>query len=252
MTTIKVSGITQKWRQAVRSENGFIGISLDSPNFTGKRLETLIDWINDNTCFTNIKISLSDTLNRHNYMLPYNLSEAAAHAKSVLAGDQWLKDNKRALNALEVPFDIIRWDYWLYKHNAEVEKNKEIFSELYAKNDSEINLAINKDLNGFFTRKHNKTIDQLPHETVQKSLNYIIEELAVYSIIFNQYPSTKIYPGNDLNCFTAIRESQIPDIPPGIPNSEFVGLKIWSDSKEGKPTNDNNKNEQDTNATNSL
>ena len=44
----------------------------------GDKLSAVINWFNDNAYFSQIKISLSDTLNRYNIMLLDNISENEA------------------------------------------------------------------------------------------------------------------------------------------------------------------------------
>jgi hypothetical protein len=110
MYSIKPHCDSSTWKEAIKQENGFIGISLDNPNMVGDKLSAVINWLNDNAYFSQIKISLSDTLNRYNIMLLDNISENEARKKALHKGNQWLKQNQHIIYKLKFPFEIIRWD----------------------------------------------------------------------------------------------------------------------------------------------
>lgn len=204
--------------------NGYMGISLHSRNHTGKALSSIIDWINDNAHFKSFRVGLSDTLNKHSYMMDgMNIQEAHAHALKV--GDTWLSENSEALSRLQVDTEIIRWDNWQQSRPEAIEENTQRLLKAYDKTPL-FRDAINADINAFYARKGIKGA----FSGAQHSLNYLIEELAVYEEIFRDYPCITLYPGKQLKCFEVIRSGIIANISETIPRTNFMRLNIREDA----------------------
>lgn len=235
MIKAKATGAKNIWQSHIRG-NGYMGISLHSHNHQGEGLKAMIQWINEQTDFDFVRIGLSDTLNRHNYVMEENIHLHQAHEKSKKMGQKWLDENKSILERLTVPFEIIRWDYWLIQHADQVIFNKKTFYDTYF-NNLYFNSAVKEDLSNYFMRHGKTSLSSVDSKKLSLSLEYLMEELAVYSILFTEYPSTAIYPGKSLKCFEIIRQSNIPNVPQGINKSKFIRLSLHGEGQFIKAEN---------------
>lgn len=223
---VKARGIGK--RALPLTGKGYMGISLHSRNHTGLSFASIVDWLNKNTTFEEIRIGLSDTLNRHNYMSD-GLSEQQAIKKSLDKGNEWLEENNASIQRLDVPYHIIRWSHWLEHRPATIFKNIQKYQKAY-KDISEFKQAIDKDIESFQTRGSamDRTFDS------QASYRYLIEELAVYEEIFENYGCDVFYPGKQLACFDVIRSGIVP-IAPNIQKTNYVRLNLVYPEEKALP-----------------
>lgn len=212
-----------------------MGISLHSHNHQGAGLKAMIAWVNEQGRFDRFRIGLSDTLNRHNYVMEDGLSYAKAHEKAARAGEAWLDENSVTLSNLQMPFELVRWDHWLDNHAAEVEEYRNAFYHAFQTNDV-LKAALTEDVSKYFQRRHGLELAAADPDKVSLSLEYLIEELAVYSAIFKDYPSTALYPGKQLKCFEVLRDGLVSDVPPYIQQSKFIRLALHHQSAPAQET----------------
>ncbi|MEM8832985.1 MAG: hypothetical protein AAGB32_00445 [Pseudomonadota bacterium] len=185
---------------------GYMGISLFSKSHDGEGLKAMVDWINEQDFFS-FRVGLSDTLNR------FNTPVRAAFEACVKAGDEWLERNGDTLDQIEAPHEVIRWSHWLDNHADEVNANKHAFMFAFGSNEG-FRTAIKGDMEAFTKRTQKEA-----------SLEYLIEELAVYSVMMRQQPATMIYPAKPLRCMDYVRHN--PDsFPNGLGNTTHVQLAL--------------------------
>jgi len=188
----------------------------------GESFKSLIDWVNAAN-FDRLRIGISDALNSHNHSMNGSLN---AKEDAVKEGDAWLAEHEKYLQKLTVPYEIYRWSDW-YKHSfTQIEANKIKYEIAFRKN-SIFREALLNDMDSFFSRKGMRLAD-MPFDVGQHSLNYLIEELAVYEEIFKDYPCTVIYPGKQLKCFECIRNGQI-ELSDSIHKTSYLRLNIHQD-----------------------
>lgn len=231
MARAKAAGAKSTW-QPLTGGKGYMGISLDSTNHRGEGLSAMVDWVNAHGQFDQVLIGLSDTLNRHNYARDRGLSLREAYDLASRKGDDWLETNRATLNGLKAPFDIKRWSHWRNQHTQAVRKNRDLFLEAYD-NDPAFNASLDSDIAGFLKRKSSGP----DAKTIASCRDYLIEELAVYSVILAEYPATVIYPGKQLNCFAYLRDHQPENLPNAIGPTGFIRLGIHglNRSTQGQP-----------------
>ena len=214
------------WRKNI-SGNAHLSISMGTKNHSTNALSAMVDWINNKTDFTHVRIGLSDVLQRHNHMAQENCSYLSAYEKTLRHGNVWLEKNMHVIKQLKIPFEIKRWDFWLNAHRVEVEKNIRFFENLY-NNDKIFSNAVNLDIHEYLVRK-GISLENIP--CIRACKNYLLEELAVYTIIFGEYnPCSMIYPGKELHSMKVIRSGEVQAIPETIDSSFYIRLAIrgWS------------------------
>jgi len=216
---------------------GYMGISLNSKKHKEDSLAAMVDWVNSTSNFTQIRIGLSDTLNRHTYANDQRIDLSAAFSIARGKGDEWVNQNKPILDELTVPYEFFRWTHWFDNHADEIQTNKQKFIQLFH-SDSNFKRAIEQDIAGFLNRKQGLAANEIGNESFQACFNFLIEELAVYSVIFKDYPATLIYPGPELKCLTYLRNEIPQNIPQAVSNTNFIKLGIFPNQKQQLATND--------------
>jgi hypothetical protein len=84
---------------------------------------------------------------------------------------------------------------------------------------------------------HLRTTGRLPSDfQKQHGLNYMMEELTVMTLEGRDLPGLKLYPGDELACFQAVRLNQVPKAPRGLELQQFAHFNIrrrkGADAKE--------------------
>lgn len=198
-----------------------MGISLDSPNHTGDGLAAMVEWINSHGHFDQVLVGLSDTLNTHNYARDLRISPRVAFAHAMEKGNKWLEENNDTLARLETPYSVVRWVYWQKNYADEIADNQRVFGDAYQQ-DLKFREAVNTDIARFLKRKtHNPDAG-----AIATCRAYLIEELAVYSVILQAYPGTVIYPGKQLECMRYVREEKPTHLPEFIGKTGYIRLSI--------------------------
>lgn len=203
-----------------------MGISMCSRNHTGGSLNAIVSWLNTAN-FSQIRIGISDTLNRHNHIMNGH-SDAWKMARE--EGDLWLKNNIKTIERLTIPYQIFRWDDWIKKSPEAVAINKAKYRQAFY-SDQIMRDALLTDMDAFYSRK-GSLLSQTSFETAAHSLNYLVEELAVYDEIFKDYPCTVIYPGKQLKCFEAIREHKTT-LSDAIAKTSYLRLNLYEPIEKG-------------------
>jgi len=202
---------------------GYMGISLNSQSHCDEALDATVEWINKNTQYDTFLIGLSDTLNRFNYNHEVNALDLC-----LKTGNKWINRNKSILDKLNTPYKIVRWDHWKENYPNKVKQYIQFFENLF-ESDLTLKSALIKDIDGFVKRRHQTTINNVSFGIIQNCKNYLIEELAVYSIIFEAYPECEVfYPGKQLECMAAIRDGSVQAIPGTYENTKYIRMALHS------------------------
>lgn len=204
------------WRQR-SGGNGYMGISLGSRSHSGAGLGHIIDWVNEQSGFTFLRIGLSDTLNR------FNETGCDAREMSLRAGDAWLAVNGAHLDRLRVPHELFRWDHWERTYPEAVERNRRRYAEAFG-NSPEFRAAMLADMERFAHRRYGRPLGA---SDMPRLRDYLIEELAVYEEIYRGYPNTTIYPGNELKTAAFLRSGTLSET---FPHTRFERLYVPVDA----------------------
>jgi len=118
---------------------------------------------------------------------------------------------------------LVHWDRWL---------NDPRFSgyEILFHNAFDTNLvfrmAVMKDIQHHYSRKYNQNMHDRDSRDIDLSKRFYLEELAVLSIQFEDYPCAEAYPGRELECVKLVRSGQVPNVPKGIQNAVYAKLFV--------------------------
>ncbi|WP_053405216.1 tRNA-dependent cyclodipeptide synthase [Persicobacter sp. CCB-QB2] len=217
---VKKAYVAGHYLEGKNIRNLHIGISIGNQQQRGDYLEATIAYANRN--FDYCLINIADTSQRHNLMME-NREESAAYSEALSWGDQWLFDNLRYIEKLSIPYKVTRWDHWrLHPDFPEV---LEGYYNLYENNSSFQELA-HLDL-ARFTDAH---LDKLNHlltreELERRCVNYLLEELSVWTIMGRSGKYLKAYPAKPFKTVLAL-SSQKYDAPQGIENIVFARINF--------------------------
>ena len=195
------------WRNYRRA---CLSISVGQPVHEGAKLTAALDWINRN--FETCIIGVSDTLQRWNLLSAPDMTMEEAYTATLQAGDAWLERNRSAIGELKIPVQIIRWDHWL--QHPDFAATHEAFQNLYI-NNNVLRTALDQDTEEFLVR-HHATNEADEQRLISTSRSFILEEIAVYTLLHRELPSAKIYPSQSLEALRVVREGYVPEAPKGL------------------------------------
>lgn len=202
-----------------------IGISLKSPNHTGEALDAIVSWMNGK--FDYCTIDLTDSLERLNIMAEKGISEEEARKEANALGDLWMQENGCRLSNLQMPMSMLRWDHWHSQSNKpRLESLKSVFNELAATNE-DFSAAIDQDVDNFYMRRLNLQPSFITQQQRNVSRNYLIEEMAGHSLLYENYMCATIYPGKQQESFKMLRDGVVEGAPTGLRNSYYTRLVVY-------------------------
>lgn len=209
-----------KWTNLPRFH---LGISMGSGHHHGETLTAIVDWLNTHN-FECGMIDVSDTLNRYNYMIA-GTPEKEAFEITRREGVKWELQNKQVLSNLKMPIKLIHWDQWL--QDPRFNPYHSAFHAAFDRNPA-FRMAIMQDIQRHYSRKYNQSIHERSAADIELSKEFYIEELAVLSIQFEDYPCVEVYPGRELDCVKIVRGGQVKGVPDGLKNAVYASLFIHS------------------------
>lgn len=159
---------------------GRLDISVGMPNHEGHKLEATIAWASQR--FNHIIISVADTLQRHNYMAE-GMEKEAAYNLSYQKGTEWIKRNQDILEGTT----IIRWEQRL-AHPLYAQYTKRTLDHLSM--NSAFKYSLREEALSYASRKGLKVTED--------RINYLVEEISVFDMLFGIEPAADIYPGSVL------------------------------------------------------
>jgi hypothetical protein len=145
-------------------------ISVGGERHEGEKFKATIDWVGQN--FDRAIICVNDTLQRFNAQV-HGMDAGAALVKAAQAGEQWIARHSDEIAALQ-NVDVIRWDHW--RQLPEFTPRHEQVLARY-ENDRIFREAVDE------SKKNNL------------SRPYILEEIAVFSLMYEQETAVDVYPG---------------------------------------------------------
>jgi tRNA-dependent cyclodipeptide synthase len=208
----------QAWRGRTTA---CVGISMESRNHRDDVMSGLLHWAGRN--FERLIVDLSDTLHRYNFIAK-GLSEAAAHDKALSLGDDWLRDHQALLHAVPVPARIVRWDEWLA--HGDYPDIHARFTRAFHEQPA-FHKAVLTDAATFYRRK--SFVMPAPDDIRMRcSVDYLLEEISVHSIVYAENPCAILYPGKQHSCYRLVREGRVDGVPNGLANSVYTRMMVYN------------------------
>ena len=211
---------TGPYKVCVKDKNNWSGhhtarlqISLGNPKQDGIKMLALTQWAAAR--FDKVIFIVSDTLQRHNLALRHGISLADAHDIALIQGHEWMARNKAALDS--VPNRVVTiWDDWL-SHRDFAATRQEIDS-LYNANAAFREAVVAKARQ--FSSRHDP---QYGEAALQTSIEYILEEMAAFAIMFKETSAADFYAGTWLReIFAVISALPLPDLLRGFQKVDFA------------------------------
>lgn len=144
-------------------------ISVGGERHEGDKFKATIEWVKPR--FDKAIICVNDTLQRFNYA-NQGMTEKEAFQKALLAGDEWLSRYEVEIETLPC-FKIYRWEDW--KGQAFDQEHQRVCA-LYNENEKFRQAVANSQKNSL-------------------SKDYLLEEVAVFSLMYKKERAVDIYPG---------------------------------------------------------
>ncbi len=207
----------------------YLGISIGNPQFRGEPFAVLLDWISRH--FDECLIVVGDYLQRYNEHIFYNRQAKEAEIESLRLGDAFLADAAEFLNHLpKTKFHITRWKSHL--DSPEFHKAKKILDELFV-NSFEFRESVDKTSSEFISRQmKNKKGPVVDKKTaIALSTQYLLEEIAVFSVLVENGWAVEVYPGPEIPVLVDIAAGKFHHIPPALKQRINVELRITKKSK---------------------
>lgn len=157
---------------------GRLDISVGKPNHEGEKLAATVAWARER--YQHVIISVADTLQRHNLMAE-GIPAMTALKQSRRAGDEWIQRNEH----LFAGCSVMRWDERL---------NHPLYPQFLERTEQAIltDARLRQDLHEAseeYAQRLGITVSYHRH-------NYLVEELAVFDMLFGTEPAADIYPGS--------------------------------------------------------
>lgn len=195
-------------------------ISVGMPYHESEKFLATLDWARER--FEKIIICVNDTLQRFNYQFLNGLTESDAFSFSLLEGDKWIERNCGDIKSYR-NVSLVRWEDW--RNNEMYHCNLELTRELYI-NNTEFKSAIDNNIQEVWNRKfrHKTGFYGSYEEFIKISKDYLIEETAVFSMMFEQDCAVDVYPGTPLLPVTLFRGKQLKGAPVGMGKGTFTRI----------------------------
>ncbi len=207
-------------------ENCYLGVSLDNKYIQDPYFPIILQWIN--THFKKCVVIIGDYLNRHNSYIAQGHLDAATINQNLEAGQtvaQYMQQYLLAQSQCE--FEIIRWQDFLITNNDFV-KTKNFYEESYKVN-PDFAASLNQTAKKFVTSKNDKGLVKIPiAEALNVSIQYLLEEIAVFDLLEAQGFKVKIYPGTILPTLKDIVNKKILNLGSHFKDAVCVEISVRS------------------------
>jgi len=144
---------------------------------------------------------LCDTLQRYNLPEYNKHDQLKAHELALTLGDNWIENNRKHLKALQIPYQLLRWDYWI---------NRPEYSSMKKTIDDKFDTCKKyRDVfyqcaNTFAKRLYNRNYKNIEYEAIiSNSIQYLKEECAVMLIWAKEGYNFEIYPSKRIEVMDA-------------------------------------------------
>ncbi len=208
----------------LRRSNCFLGISVTNPFYSGQHVGLILDWVAAH--FEECIILIGDHLHRINEVMLNGKSADAAIRDSLYLGDKLasifdFESRRYSANT----FKIHRWT--LYSNDVHT---KRVESELKSQFDTnlEFQASILRSCREFLRRQiqRGNGPKMRYEEAVLLSANYLLEEMAVFSVLIHKGYSVQVYLGSQLSVLKDFARGAFPDLDTNLRNCIYIDLQV--------------------------
>lgn len=200
-----------------------LGVSMTNPVFWRSSLDTMLGWMESN--FDQSMILVGDYLHRLNEQILNGNQEETAIQSALETGDRFMeKLNLYLPDYAAERFMVQRWKP-LYD-NPEFIKAKQLLDTLYHANPS-VKASIQSTAALFVWQKQERQNFKVSkEEAIRLSAEYLLEEMAVFSMLIDQGWNVVLYPGSQLPMLMEVAKGKFKDVPNSLNKGVYVELKV--------------------------
>ena len=202
----------------------YLGISLANPVFDEKNLNALLLWASEH--FRKCLVVIGDDLCRFNQKILYGFGDDEALNAARELGDVFIENNLAVFKQFDQ--DVVQISRWADHIECDMySKSSEQLESIFV-NEPEFRSMIEIDAVSFVKRqkKHNTEFVVGDDEAINLCCQYLLEEIAVFSVLSQQGWRVELYPGSELNVLVEVAKGKYPDVPQGLKNRINVELRI--------------------------
>ena len=201
----------------------YLGISMNSQILEEPKLSSIIDWLSNN--YDECQIVIGDYLNRINEYILFGHDKSDAIDKSLYLGELFKKQFENDIDKYpNEKFSILSW-YDLIK-NSNYDKLKKYFYDCY-NNNLEFKDRIHYTSEKYVEKQIIRgSLFINRDDAVKISAQYIIEELAGFSLLITLGYRIQVYPGSILEIIKDFVNGEFPEISTNLREGIFIELKL--------------------------
>lgn len=212
-------------------------LSIGQKYHEGLKFQSHISWAAPR--FKKTLIMVNDTLQRYGLMFSENISEEEAYNITKKYGNRWLDDHGDIIDTHPNAVTY-RWDFWI--QHPDFPERLQSIKGLY-KTNSLFKNALDKDITNIWNRRVSQNHSLYTPEKFDHfhhiSCMYLFEELAAYSIMFDQEKAIDIYPGSLPEVLNLFMTQTIEGAPQSLSTRAFCRIEFGR-NKNYKPQFDTN------------
>ncbi|MGD9153365.1 MAG: hypothetical protein PVG30_06900 [Gammaproteobacteria bacterium] len=180
-----------KYKDEFERSRCFLPISVGQPYHEGEKFAATIRLVNDSN-FKECVIVVCDTLQRHTMAIfEPEMDEESLYQKALQNGDAWIERNKSTIETLTIPYQIVRWNKWLF--SPLYQQKRKIIDEAYDA-DAKFKKAFDDTVSQFLDRIKKRRKDINLSIAFDKSLEYVKEECVFDFLCIKDQFNFEIYP----------------------------------------------------------
>ncbi len=205
-------------------KNCYLGISLENPLFAGDSLKAMLMWAAGK--FEQCLVIVGDYLCRFDERIIAGCDENLACRLAIKRGDLFISQTKEIFSGLPSGKVILtRWKEHLQA--KEFKRSKKILDEIF-ESDEEFRRSVEYDALSFVERqkRHRQPLAVEFEQSIRLSCEYILEEVAVFSMLSERGWGVELYPGSELRVLAEVAKGRYPNVPRGLKDRISVELKI--------------------------
>lgn len=222
---VRIENVTPSDKKLKLSERKrcVLGVSMSNPVFWRSSLGTMLAWMDNN--FDSSLVLVGDYLQRFNEQISNGNESGLAIEAAMQKGDLFQEKLNQYLPKLNAEnFQIARWKP-LYD-SADFRKHKTVLDEIYNSN-LEVKQSIDETAKFFVSQKQDKVDFKVSEaEAIRLSVEYLLEEMAVFSILIDQGWDVVLYPGAQLPLLMEIAKGEFQGVPNSLNKGVYVELKV--------------------------
>jgi tRNA-dependent cyclodipeptide synthase len=222
---VRIENITPSDKDLKLSEKRkcVLGVSMSNPVFWRSSLGTMLAWMDKN--FDSSLVLVGDYLQRFNEQIANGNQADLAIESAMRKGDLFeTKLNQYLPEYANEKFHIARWKP--FHENANFHKHKTVLDKIYNSNLA-VKTSIDNTAKLFVSQKQDRLDFKVSEEeAVRLSVEYLLEEMAVFSILIDEGWDVVLYPGAQLPLLMEIAKGEFDGVPNSLNKGIYVELKV--------------------------